>query len=136
MLMIEDAKMDRPKKNVTEELNEIPLDDLNMFDDMSKSFFKILSYFLFLHIYRLSVHRDTWQCYLFHHVLPTILHQHPPPIRHWHLSHSRNSSLVLSLPPALLLLPCSSLTPAKCLDIFHLLNSNNSSHIGRDLDTR
>jgi hypothetical protein len=33
MLMIEDAKTDGPKKNVIEELNEIPLDDLNMFGD-------------------------------------------------------------------------------------------------------
>jgi heat shock transcription factor len=34
-LMIEDAKTDGPKKNVIEELNEIPLDDPNMFDDTS-----------------------------------------------------------------------------------------------------
>jgi heat shock transcription factor, other eukaryote len=38
MLMIEDAKRDGPKKSVIEELNEIPLDDPNMFDDTSKSF--------------------------------------------------------------------------------------------------
>jgi hypothetical protein len=58
MLMIGDAKTDGPKKNVIEELNGIPLDDPNMFDDKSKSFFfsKILSYFLFSHVYRLSVH--------------------------------------------------------------------------------
>ena len=37
MLMIEDAKRDRPKKNVIEELNEIPLEDPNMFDDTSQS---------------------------------------------------------------------------------------------------
>ena len=37
MLMIEDAKSDGPKKNVIEELNEIPLDDPNMFDDTCKS---------------------------------------------------------------------------------------------------
>jgi len=37
MLMIEDAKRDGPKKNVIEELNEIPLDDTNMYDDTSKS---------------------------------------------------------------------------------------------------
>ena len=50
MLMIEDAKTDGPKKNVIEELNEIPLDDPNMFDDASKSLFKktnqyLISYF-------------------------------------------------------------------------------------------
>jgi hypothetical protein len=38
--------MDGPKKNVIEELNEIPLDDPNMFDDTSKSFFKNLMLFL------------------------------------------------------------------------------------------
>ena len=37
MLMIEDAKTDGPKKNVIEELNEISLDDPNMFDDTCKS---------------------------------------------------------------------------------------------------
>ena len=37
MLMIEDAKLGGPKKNVIEELNEIPLDDPNMFDDTGKS---------------------------------------------------------------------------------------------------
>jgi hypothetical protein len=39
-LMIKDATTDRPKKNVIEKLNEIPLDDPNMFDDTSKSFLK------------------------------------------------------------------------------------------------
>ena len=77
-------------------------------------------------------------CRLFHHLLPTILRQHPPhlalkyqpPIRHHihnHTRYTRNNSLVLSLPPALL--PCSSLTLAMCSTIiFHLLNSNNSSY--------
>jgi heat shock transcription factor len=54
MLMIEDAKSDGPKRNVIEELNEIPLDDPNMFDDTSKSLFLLvnqsLSYFLFSHV--------------------------------------------------------------------------------------
>ncbi|KAF8800521.1 hypothetical protein BYT27DRAFT_7227447 [Phlegmacium glaucopus] len=35
MLMIEDAKRDGPKKNVIEELNEIPLDDTNTYSDTS-----------------------------------------------------------------------------------------------------
>ena len=39
MLMIEDSQSDGPKKNGIEELNEIPLDDPNMFDDTSKSLF-------------------------------------------------------------------------------------------------
>jgi heat shock transcription factor len=52
MLMIEDAKTDGPRKNVIEELNEIPLDDPNMFDDTSKSLLLYLSllYFLFSHV--------------------------------------------------------------------------------------
>ena len=37
MLMIEDAKMDGLKKSVIEELNEIPLDNPNMFNDANKS---------------------------------------------------------------------------------------------------
>ena len=46
ILMIEDAKTDSLKRNVIEELNEISLDDPNMFDDTSKSFLKnFLSYF-------------------------------------------------------------------------------------------
>ena len=59
MLMIEDAKTEGPKKSVLEELNEIPLDDPNMFDDTSKSFKEILSYFLLSGVYSLSVYRDT-----------------------------------------------------------------------------
>ena len=48
MLMIEDAKTDGPKKSVIEELNEIPLDDPNMFNDTSKSSIKeihLISYY-------------------------------------------------------------------------------------------
>ena len=40
ILTIEDAKTDGLKRNAIEELNEISLDDPNMFDDTSKSFFK------------------------------------------------------------------------------------------------
>lgn len=42
MLMIEDAKRDGPKKNVIEELNEIPMDDPKLFDDTCKSCFFFL----------------------------------------------------------------------------------------------
>jgi hypothetical protein len=56
MMMIEDAKMDGPKKNVIEELNEIPLDDPNMFDDTSKSFFLNPILFLIFACIRLSVY--------------------------------------------------------------------------------
>ena len=42
--MIEDSKTDGLKRNVIEELNEIPLDDPNMFHDMSESFYTKKSY--------------------------------------------------------------------------------------------
>ena len=59
ILMIEDSKTDGLKRNVVEELNEIPFDDPNIFDDTSESFYKkILSYFLLSRVYRSSVHRD------------------------------------------------------------------------------
>jgi hypothetical protein len=48
MLMIEDAKTDGLKENVIEELNEIPLDDPNMFDDTSTSKFFFKNPILFL----------------------------------------------------------------------------------------
>jgi hypothetical protein len=53
ILKIEDAKTGRPKKNVIEELSEIPLNDPNMFDDKSKSFIQksyLISYFCMLSV--------------------------------------------------------------------------------------
>ena len=60
MLMIEDAKTDGPKKNVIEELNEISLDDANIFHSQSFLCYFSLSCPSFSR--RLPVHRDTCVC--------------------------------------------------------------------------